>query len=102
MPLDATFAPGPHFLTAPFKAHPTKKLGSIKRHKLHSVPDLKPSRVSQVASVLQQLQKTRMPARATVNLDEPPPPYSPATLTSPPTAAFFVQRPQDEIDEMIR
>jgi hypothetical protein len=72
---------------------------------LHSVHDLNPTRLNQMTSTLQRMQddpEVLDRSRRRFDADDPPPPYSPATITDPPTPTFFTQHPEHEISELVR
>ena len=69
-----------------------------------SVHGLKPARLNRVASTLQRMQddpEVLDRSRIRFDADEPPPPYSPATITEPPSPTFLAQRSEHDMNELI-
>jgi hypothetical protein len=72
---------------------------------LQSVYGLNPTRLNRVDSTLQRMQddpEVLDRSRLRFDADEPPPPYSAATIIEPPCLIFLAQRSEHEINELIR
>ena len=70
----------------------------------HSVYGLNPTRLDRVTSTLQRMQdnpEVLDHSRLGFDIDEPPPPYSPATITEPPSPYFPPQRSSHEYNELV-